>query len=480
MADTQFPIHSSSQPRSRSPPVPNRSSLRSPTINSSSRRHSLPFAFTPRYPGNTSSTFLVPSTAEGRPIPLDGSTTAHRTTALRQLNRSQPSTRRRYTRASRPPSIKSTTTGTYSQPVVVRTYSGVPPTSSTRGSVSPLPQASSYSRRPDQDGAAISMKRHYGNEHTCAPKDAKLPPLESFTFRSIIANIQQDVGGDLDRIAEICAHSRYSLSNQYEVHIAPQGSGGIFSAPQPTPSLTHDVPAGPTLQAISSDDEHMDTIQRNRRNTMRRTSVAYGTLETIMSSSRSSDEDKAKKKSAAEIVKEVGRSAAGGSKDESPAVTSTAEAYASSGPWGDEPRSPQSRSTAFAAAVINSSNNLIQSETESYSAPGTTLPTSLTKSQASQNHLQVEATTRWLKVRPSLSEHPPQQPMMVQWEAVATAAISAPKEPKATFGWFFKINDWSPWEKFTVSNAGSLNIERFKFSLSYAENTLRRLLNITK
>ncbi|KOS19691.1 hypothetical protein ESCO_000367 [Escovopsis weberi] len=55
-------------------------------------------------------------------------------------------------------------------------------------------------------------------------EEARLPPVEAFTFKSFIANIEAQGGGgsvgdinaDLDRIAEICARSRYSLSNQYE------------------------------------------------------------------------------------------------------------------------------------------------------------------------------------------------------------------------------------------------------------------------
>src|SRR5690606_37833726 len=102
---------------------------------------------------------------------------------------------------------------------------------------------------------------------------ARLPPVEAFTFKSFMANIEHDptsagdpthsIMSDLDRIAEICARSRYSLSNQYEVHKAPHGSGDSFlTSVSPPPSSSggnngkRDLAAvGPTLQAVSSDDE---------------------------------------------------------------------------------------------------------------------------------------------------------------------------------------------------------------------------------
>ena len=69
---------------------------------SKSRRHSLPFAFPPLFsqPANSSSTSLVP--AEGRPIPLDDGTAAHRISTLRELNSNYPSpvNRHRYTKST--------------------------------------------------------------------------------------------------------------------------------------------------------------------------------------------------------------------------------------------------------------------------------------------------------------------------------------------------------------------------------------------
>ncbi|KLU86324.1 hypothetical protein MAPG_05338 [Magnaporthiopsis poae ATCC 64411] len=185
----------------------------------------------------------------------------------------------------------------------------------------------------------------------------KYPPLEAFTMKGIIQAErfhQSELDVSLDQIAELYARSRYSLSNQYEVHVTPHGSGLDFAEPgaaavgvgrrkagstastaggsyHPGSYRSGSVRRyhghqliGPTLQATWSEDEadessvaaaSMSTTgmaarsHRKRRNGggggQRRKSAAYGTLETIMSSSRSSSEDKEKKKSASELTEEV-------------------------------------------------------------------------------------------------------------------------------------------------------------------------------
>ncbi|KAK0626610.1 hypothetical protein B0T14DRAFT_534742 [Immersiella caudata] len=339
----------------------------------------LPIPFPPLFQLNKSlSTSLAPSTAQGRPIPLDNTTAAHRTSALQKLNSTYPSEvrRHRYTKSAGAQS------STYSQPVLVRTYSGPPPSQASHSVRSPRYRPSSGSRgvsrrvplpassrqsntnlsgRPTQpalsgtaagttntghrlggDGSrasGLSMPRHTPKKSSgklplplSLPlplpwqwqtgrsdyDEAKLPPLEAFSFKSFLADMQarggeDDIGADLDRIAEICARSRYSLSNQYEVHLAPHGSGLSFAgSTAPGHRRKGHNPGGPTLQAFNSDDDD-GTANRSRgkrRSGGRRKSVAYGTLETIMSSSRSSEEDKTKKKPAAEIADEVrGRAA---------------------------------------------------------------------------------------------------------------------------------------------------------------------------
>ncbi|KAI1775992.1 hypothetical protein F4818DRAFT_412491 [Hypoxylon cercidicola] len=470
------PTFPSSQHQSRSPPRPHSSGVDSAAAKAKSRRRSLPFVFPPLLPKNTSSTFLIPSTAEGRPVPLDGSTAAHRTTALRQLNRSQPSPRHRYTRSSEPPSIKSTTTETYSQPVVVRTYSGAPPSSTTRGPVSVStapPPSTPVAQHPNRNGTVISMIRYKGNDKPRSSADAKLPPLEAFSFKSIMADIQQDVGADLDRIAEICARSKYSLSNQYEVHIAPQGSGSGFVGPPTASSFRPSVPTGPTLQAISSDDEHIGPMQKKRRSVARRRSVAYGTLETIMSSSRSSDEDKCKKKSAAEIIEDVrGRA---GEHDHSENVSENSIAAQASSEQHEEQQGQLSpRPAIFATAIIDSTRKQVRSG-GSIPAPvtsGAVLLSGLAKPQTSRNHLQTRTSPEGASIRYYIRESPPRPSRAVAWESVAAATITTPEEPRGQS----TLTAWMPWKGASIFEITSPDQDRLRGYSSYAEGTLRDLL----
>ncbi|KAI0840323.1 hypothetical protein F5Y06DRAFT_264248 [Hypoxylon sp. FL0890] len=483
MADIPSPTFQPSQLRSHSPPTLPHSSTAFDAAphDTNSRRRSLPFVFPPLFPKNTSSTFLIPSTAEGRPIPLDGSTTAHRNTTLHQLSRSQPSPRHRYSGTTGPPSIKSTTTETCSQPVVVRTYSGVPPSSSAGGPVSvstAVPTSSLSPRRPSRNGIMKSMVRHKGNEKNRGAAGAKLPPLESFTFKSIIAEIQQDVGADLDRIAEICARTRYSLSNQYEVHIAPQGSGAGFLGPQSTTSLRHHVPVGPTLQAISSDDEHTGPIRKKRRNAVRRKSVAYGTLETIMSSSRSSDEDKSNKRPAAEIVEEV-RGRAAITKDESASANST-EAQASSEQHDNQQECLPSRSALFATAIIDTSRNQTQGSVTLPLVPGAILLSRPAEPQTSRSHLQTKTTREVLAIKYRARKPPPRPSRAVASESVAAAAMAAPEEPRASSSLLSGFSAWIPWKGAAIFETTSTDAGGSKTHSSYAEGSLRELLRSTE
>ncbi|KAF4995530.1 hypothetical protein FGRMN_5073 [Fusarium graminum] len=301
----------------------------SASVTSKPRRHSLQFSFPPLFQSNTSSTSLVPSTAEGKPIPVDNSTAEHRTSALRELNSNFP-TRHRYAQSTGAQS------STYSQPVIVRSYYAPVPAQPTdrgvivvngrrhRPALSESSGPSALVRRvlpfgtssvPSRNGMLGTMARRTKTRFENEPEEPKLPSVEAFRFKSFMANLEDQSGGtdinaDLDRIAEICAKSRYSLSNQYEVHYAPHGSGSAFM-----PGVADSQEAqGPTLQVVSSDDERNLKQSRKRPMGVRRNSRAMGTLETIMSSSRSSDEDKSKKKSAAEIADEVrGRAAQKGS-----------------------------------------------------------------------------------------------------------------------------------------------------------------------
>ncbi|KAK4250356.1 hypothetical protein C7999DRAFT_29183 [Corynascus novoguineensis] len=373
-------------------------------------RASFPISFPPIFlkRGKVPSASLASSTAEGKPIPLADPADAHRVSALQKLNSKYPSAAQRHGYA---PEASRAQNSTYSQPVLVRTYSGPPPSQGSRSSRSrqyrppsssrgvsrrvPLPSASAPgSGGPGQpiqptvsdvgvgttSSAGVSIDRQStgtdaGNAYRVnmppsnkfsktattsttttsklplpwpwplssrqEPEKPKLPPLEAFSFKSFLADLEaqgtdSDISADLDRIAEICARSRYSLSNQYEVHVAPHGSGASFmSGPLPSSvsrtrkghshSRTRSHGQGPTLQAITSDDENSARLsnQRRRNVTGKRRSTAYGTLETIMSSSRSSEEDKAKKKSAAELVGEVRGRAARQAWDNNPSASTS-------------------------------------------------------------------------------------------------------------------------------------------------------------
>ncbi|ROT43099.1 hypothetical protein SODALDRAFT_355294 [Sodiomyces alkalinus F11] len=270
-----------------------------------------------------SSTSLVHFTAKGKPIPLDDDTTAHRTSALRELNTHYPS-RLRYAKST------GTQNSAYSQPVLVRTYSGGrgrtsnatrsatggdkagygPGTSVTSGTAASVRRVVAFRSRPGaQQYGLLSMARAKVLRGSQAhDATVKLPPIEAYSFKSMMANLEaeggeSDINADLDRIAEICARSRYSLSNQYEVHVAPHGSGVAFLA---SASSRRQLATGRTLQAMSSDDERNNRRHRKKASLGgKRRSVAIGTLETIISSSGSSEEGKSKEKLASEIAEEV-------------------------------------------------------------------------------------------------------------------------------------------------------------------------------
>lgn len=400
----------------------------------SRRRTTLPAFSFPFFQlsNNTSVTSLVPSTAEGKPIPLDDSTAAHRTSALRELNSNFPSpvARHRYAKSSGPQS------STYSQPVIVRTYSGptasqghsrsnshsarrrgAPSTTSTSISyVSPV--AHSRPAASQQNGGLISMGRgkakkvawpwRQGQERE-SPAD-RLPPYEAYSFKTIMANLQaqsNEVDRALDGIAEIYARSRYSLSNQYEVHVAPHGSGASFISSVPSSSRrrgghtrNNHSQSGLTLQAIQSDDDDNSASARShrkRRNTGRRRSAAHSTLETIMSSSRSSEEDKTKKKSASELAAEVrGRATSNSGRSGSSRSPKT-------GNKGDAVRLEESspkkvtreRSKSFANAIIYADTAKNQASGEGPASPRTSsaaLVSEPSMPQTSSSHLEIRTT----------------------------------------------------------------------------------------
>ncbi|KAI9892195.1 MAG: hypothetical protein M1814_001654 [Vezdaea aestivalis] len=97
----------------------------------------------------------------------------------------------------RPASIDSRTSA---QPVIVSSYPHQPAWSRSQSR-----------NRPSSRVGNLRMDR------------ASLPPLDAFNFDSIMSSIDAEVTGTLDAIADICANNRYSLANQYEVHMPPGG-----------------------------------------------------------------------------------------------------------------------------------------------------------------------------------------------------------------------------------------------------------------
>lgn len=119
--------------------------------------------------------------------------------ALRRLH-GLDSQSKRGRKASEAPSIAST------QPVLVREYS----------------QAS-----PSSAGSKQSRMRQKRN--SSANRDSsEMPPLESFSFQDILASIDPEIHGSIDKIAEMCGRSKMSLADEYSSHLPPQGDFSLL------------------------------------------------------------------------------------------------------------------------------------------------------------------------------------------------------------------------------------------------------------
>jgi hypothetical protein len=509
----------------------------------SSRPNSLPFSFPPLFsqPTNPSSPSLVP--AEGKPIPLNDSTAAHRTSALRELNSNYPSpvNRHRYAKSTGAQS------STYSQPVIVRTYSGPAPlnsgstgypyhpSSASRGGSRRVPLtpalragptkltisgANSPSTGSGNGRAVVSNMPRIPAKKRKLPwqwplgagqreQEAQLPPLEAFSFKSFLEGLDTENGGgnggisaDLDRIAEICARSRYSLSNQYEVHVAPHGSGAGFPSDRSSLSGVRrrggsrqgSTAGGPTLQAIGPDDDDRTTsTQRKRRSGMRRKSVAYGTLETIMSSSRSSEEDKTKKKSAAEIAEEVrGRAARKqGERTIGPALGVTAGSGSGDlsrrkpvDPPGQavivqgERRMSRRSSASFANALMENKKQATgQKETTSPRGSAPALVSEPARPQTSTSHLQIRTAPDVMPAEDHANQteepaSPHSEHIDVHADIVSRTEDQETQSEGLSSGW----GAWFSW-KAPSSNGESVSHRRASKAPSHAEGSLRQLLS---
>jgi hypothetical protein len=400
-----------------------------------SRRHSLPLHFLSQnlWSANTSTASLIETeeAARGEHI-LDEATVAHRISALRQLN-GATRTGHRYAKST------GARNSTFSQPVIVRTYSGTRPQSRVR---------------------EVPIKKEVQTMGKAA-----LPPVEAFSFKGIMDSIHSSVTEDLERIAEICARSRYSLSNQYEVHMPPHGDGDPF--------LLHTTggavqTGGPTLEAIASDDEQPGQNGRPSRAGRRRTkSMAYGTLETIYSSSKSSEEDKTKKKPAKEIAEEVrGRAIKKAAiipdvtDDIAPAVQKPADA-------SPKPKNARSHSTSLASRLIDSTHGVKGDATSRLLSPAA-LVSEPARPQTSVTHQDL------LTLEDSTTVASPTMPALARHESMASTL-----RPMSTHrpSMLSSLSSWLPWGRSAEPTSES-NAEGTR-GTSHAEGSLRELLKAT-
>ena len=412
----------------------------------SSRRHSLPLHFLPPslWSANTSSASLVESeeAARGEHI-LDEATIAHRLTALRSLNGANKS-RHRYAKST------GARNSTYNQPVIVRTYSGA-------------------ARPRSQQKDTIAAKKQNGMSGIATAKmDLKLPPVEAFSFKGIMDEIRSGVDQDIQRIAEICARSKYSLSNQYEVHMPPHGRGESIVQTAHGATGSGASGAGPTLQAVGSDDEQTRHSGRGSRNGRRAKSAAYGTLETIMSSSRSSDEDKSKKKPAAVLAEEVrGRAA-------KKVVVVKQEVVEDAVETEPAPQRPskhvRSKSATFASMIIDNAQG-----SKHDSGPQIMSPISLISEPARPQ----TSTATGIENIPTFDESTPiisptlqdmisPKHTLIRNESMASTLRAEPEQRHSILG---SLGSWFSWRR-----SGDQKFGRARTS-SHAEGSLRNLLN---
>jgi hypothetical protein len=418
----------------------------------STRRHSLPQHFLPPslWAANTSSASLVESeeAARGEHI-LDEAIVAHRISALRRFSAATGSGHR-YAKST------GARNSTFNQPVIVRTYSGA---------ARPL---------SSQQRDLVAVKKENGlsamaKENT----ELKLPPVEAFSFKGIMDEIRHGVAEDLERIAEICARSKYSLSNQYEVHMPPHGRGD---------SILQNISGSganlgpPTLQAIGSDEEHIKPASKSSRTGRRTKSVAYGTLETIMSSSRSSDEDKSRKKPAAVLAEEVrGRAANKDLRVASPKTVAIEEAADSRQILQRHVKHVRSRSATFASIVIDNAQSFKEDTGLSIVSP-TSLLSEPARPQTSTadigNASEFDSSNQFAS--PSLQNMVSAKPSMIRNESRASTLLPG-LEDKPTI--LRNLSSWLPWSR-SSEPSGSRFHGRARSS-SHAEGSLRELLKST-
>ncbi|KAF5870914.1 uncharacterized protein Bfra_009469 [Botrytis fragariae] len=420
------------------------------TDKNNNRRHSLPLHFLPPslWTSNTSTASLVESeeAARGEHI-LDEAKVANRLAALRSLNGANRADHR----------YAKSTGETFNQPVIVRTYSGA-------------------IRPRSQQRDPIAAKKQNGTAGIAANKmDIKLPPVEAFSFKGIMDEIKHGVSDDLQRIAEICARSKYSLANQHEFHHPPHGSGDRI----PQIGIVSAADLGvPTLQAAEPDEVSPRQLARSSRGSRRGKSAAYGTLETIISSSRSSDEDKSRKKPAAVLEDEV-RGRATSKEIEvsppSPDVVIDAAVPEAISERSPTPKHARPRSSTFASMIIDNAQNFRQEHRPQVSSP-TFLLSEPARPQTSGADLEhMPALDELTPDRPStFHELTLPKPTLIRNESIASTLRPETSPRSSILG---SLSSWLPWSKPPSPVRAFQGRAR---SGSHAEGSLRNLLRSTE
>lgn len=182
-----------------------------------------------------------------------------------------------------------------------------------------------------------------------------------------------------------------------------------------------------------------------------------GTLETIMSSSRSSDEDKSKKKSAAEIAEEVrGRAARKESGNTSPATSSrgTVDSLLEQGDGSPSKDLPGRRSAASLALIDGPRLHPTPGDEASPRGSATALVGQPALPQASTSQLEIRTAPEDVDEDHHYSHQPKQDRPDVPDPHVAKGAISSVEERSLGGNFLSALSGWMPW-KSSDSAAGS-------------------------
>jgi hypothetical protein len=215
---------------------------------------------------------------------------------------------------------------------------------------------------------------------------------------------------------------------------------------------------------------------RGSRGGRRTKSVAYGTLETIMSSSRSSDEDKSKKKPAAVLAEEVRGRAAKKELQES-IENNAAESVVENGSAEQiPPKHVRSRSATFASMIIDSAQGF-KNDAASTSIPPTSLISEPARPQTSTatdlETMPVFDETEQER-SPTLYSFMSSRPGMLRHESMSSTLRPEPEPRPSIFG---NLGSWLPWGK--SSGQGESSFQGRMRSASHAEGSLRELLKTT-